>query len=162
MRRYHRWLSVLAGLFILWIATTGSIVQFSRMTAPAEQRPAAAAPGQSVTADPDRDSDASADTDRDSDGPAAATPAATSPAAATPPAEARPKRSPQQEFIHFVTELHSGEEFGFAGQLISLVSGLALVFFAISGLWMYIQMFRGRLAKVDSGGKVRGGKWFWS
>jgi uncharacterized iron-regulated membrane protein len=126
MRKYHRWLAVLFGAFILWIAATGAIVQFSRMTVAEEPR---------------------------AEGPREAGP----PAAQAAP----PKRSPEREFIHFVTELHSGEEFGMTGQIVSLVSGVALVFFALSGLYMYIQMFRGRLRKVDGNGKVRGGRWFW-
>ena len=47
------------------------------------------------------------------------------------------------------------------GTVISLLSGLALFFFAFSGLWMYVQMWRGRLARVEQGKKVRGGKLFW-
>ena len=104
MRRYHRWLSVVFGLFILWISATGLIVQAGRLYTSGESERAEAAE---------------------------AAPAAASPAV-------RPPRSPADEFVHFVTELHSGEEFGLAGQLIGLVSGAALVFFAVSGLWMYI------------------------
>ena len=132
IRRYHRWLSVVAGLFILWIAVTGSIVQFSRMTAPEQERPAAGAP---APADPDE-----------------AAPAA--------PAKRLPRDSTRQ-FIHFVTDLHSGATFGLAGQIVSLISGLALIFFAISGLWMYIELLRGRLVRAGKGVKVRGGKYFW-
>ena len=124
MRRYHRWLAILFGAFILWIAATGSIVQFSRMNVGEEPRPAAAAQ---------------------------------SPA----PEAKRPPLSPERQFIHFVTELHSGEQFGMAGQIVSLVSGLTLIFFALSGLYMYIQMWRGRLARTEAGKAVRGGRWFW-
>ena len=122
MRKYHRWLSILVGLFILWIAATGSIVQFSRMTAPAPPRPAiaGAADGPSARAE-----------DGDE-----ATPALVG--------KAKPPEDATRQFIHFVTELHSGEEFGITGQIVSLISGLALIFFAISGLWMYIQMYRRR------------------
>lgn len=137
MRRYHRWLSVIVGIFILWIAGTGAIVQFSRMTAPAAPRPPASAPAAALQ-------------DADEAPPASASGEA-----------ARPAPDATKEFIHFVTELHSGEEFGLAGQLISLLSGLSLLFFAGSGLYMYIQLFRGRLAKIEAGRRVRGGKWFW-
>ena len=51
--------------------------------------------------------------------------------------------------------LHSGEEFGPVGQAISILSGFALLFFAISGLWMYIRMWRERAER-----KARR-RWFW-
>jgi uncharacterized iron-regulated membrane protein len=110
MRRYHRWVAVVFGIFILWIAATGAITQGARLYASGEKARNAAA------------------------------------GIVTPPvAEApRPPQSPARQFVHFITDLHSGERFGVAGQLISLVSGLALLFFAFSGLWMYVQMFRAR------------------
>jgi uncharacterized iron-regulated membrane protein len=110
MRTYHRWLSVIFGLFILWIAATGVITQGARLYSASQLHPAASAPAP----------------------------------AARPPEAARPPQSPLKKFVHFVTELHSGEQFGIVGQLISLVAGLALIFFAISGMWMYLQMFRRR------------------
>ena len=69
-----------------------------------------------------------------------------------------PPQSPNRKFLKLVTDLHSGEQFGLAGQLVSLVIGLALLFLAGSGLWMYIRMFRARAAKARAPG---GGKWFW-
>ena len=118
MRSYHRWLSVIFGLFILWIAATGVITQGARLYASGEPERARAAAQASAVKPPAP--------------------------AAKPPEAARPPQTPLKKFVHFVTELHSGEQFGIAGQLISLVSGLALVFFAFSGLYMYIQMFRRR------------------
>ena len=50
---------------------------------------------------------------------------------------------------------HAGEEFGPAGTAISILSGFALLFFAFSGLWLYIRMWRERAAR---GAKDR---WFW-
>jgi len=38
---------------------------------------------------------------------------------------------------------------------------LALALFSFSGLWLYIQMWRGRLSRVEQGKTVRGGKFFW-
>ena len=43
--------------------------------------------------------------------------------------------------------LHSGEQFGPAGVIVSILSGLSLFFFAVSGLWMYVQLWRGRLVR---------------
>ena len=69
-----------------------------------------------------------------------------------------PPPSPNRQFLKLVTDLHSGEQFGLAGQLASLVIGLALLFLAGSGLWMYVNMARARLAKQRA---PSGGKWFW-
>lgn len=143
IRRYHRWLSVVAGIFILWIAGTGTIVQFSRLAAP--ERPTAEAVEAPTTP-------AEARLPGTADGPVAA--------AASGPAET-PAPDATAQFIHFMTELHSGEEFGIAGQVIGLLSGLALLFFGVSGVYMYVQMFRGRLVKVKEGKSLRGGKYFW-
>ena len=124
MRTYHRWLSVIFGLFILFIAITGVVTQGARLYASGEQeRARAAAPAFTVEQSEEAEQAAPA---------------------AKPPEAARPPQTPLKKFTHFVTELHSGEEFGIAGQLVSMVSGLALIFFAFSGLWMYIQMFRRR------------------
>jgi uncharacterized iron-regulated membrane protein len=81
-------------------------------------------------------------------------------AAAAAPRPAQAPAAPQsanRKFLKLVTDLHSGEQFGLAGQLVSLVTGLALLFLAGSGLWMYVQMFRARAARV----RASGGKWFW-
>ena len=75
----------------------------------------------------------------------------------------RPKAKPTgaRAWVGWFHRIHSGNEFGPVGTIISLLSGLALFFFALSGLWMYIQMYRGRMVRVESGGSVRGGRWFW-
>ncbi len=84
------------------------------------------------------------------------------PAAAPATTEApRPKPTPLRAFIHTVTDLHSGEALGKTGQAISLVTGLALIFFAGSGLFMYVELYRGRMVRVRAGKRVPGGRWFW-
>jgi len=60
-------------------------------------------------------------------------------ACATKPA--KPKRSALGEFGHTVKAIHSGETFGVVGTVLNIGSGLALIFFAISGFWMYLQMW---------------------
>lgn len=137
MRRYHRWLSIMFGVFLLWISATGMLSQDARMIAAGEPQAAGAPAG--------------------GDGDEAARPAD----AAAPADAARPPQTPLRAFIHEVTELHSGEALGPVGQAISLLSGLALFFFAGSGLWMYIELFRGRMVRVRDGKPVRGGKFFW-
>jgi uncharacterized iron-regulated membrane protein len=44
MRKWHRWLSVIFGVFLLFIATTGVLSQFAALKADSEPRPVAAAP----------------------------------------------------------------------------------------------------------------------
>ena len=44
MRNIHRWLSVIFGIFILWIAVTGLLSQFGALYRDAQPQPAAAAP----------------------------------------------------------------------------------------------------------------------
>jgi len=123
IRNWHRWLALVFGAFILWIATTGVLTQGARIIASSQPRPAEPAP----------------------------------PAAEAP----RPKPTPLRAFIHTVTDLHSGEALGKTGQAISLLSGLALVFFAGSGLYMYVELYRGRMVRVRAGKRVQGGRWFW-
>ena len=46
MRKYHRWLSVLFGVFLLWISATGVLSQIGKLVNDGgfeEQRPAPAA-----------------------------------------------------------------------------------------------------------------------
>jgi uncharacterized iron-regulated membrane protein len=57
-----------------------------------------------------------------------------------------PPRSPAKQWEVWFKHLHSGETFGPVGAVISILSGFALMFFAVSGLWMYWQMWRRRVA----------------
>ena len=132
MRTYHRWLSVLFGLFILFIAVTGLLSQIGSLVNnngfeddEAGERQAAAA---------------------------AATPAFACPADMT----CRPKRvaKPGEWNVGFLHHIHSGEQFGPVGVILSLLSGIALIFFAFSGLWMYIQMFRRRAHRSSHPKKI--------
>jgi hypothetical protein len=70
----------------------------------------------------------------------------------------RPKAAPDsaRAWVGFMHHLHSGEEFGPVGTALAMLSGAALIFFAFPGLWLYIQMFRGR-----AGSAKRGGRFFW-
>lgn len=43
-----------------------------------------------------------------------------------------------------IDHLHDGEYFGNTGRVISLLMGVALFFFFVSGIWMYWQMLRAR------------------
>jgi hypothetical protein len=131
MRRYHRWLSALFGVFLLWIAVTGVVSQVPMW-------------GEMLGGEGD-------------DGPSVA-----AVASATPPGfkcpetmVCRPKPSGSKSWIGFVHHLHSGETFGPIGTLIASLSGLAMVFFAFSGLWMYTRMWSHRRTNNHKPG------WFW-
>lgn len=51
------------------------------------------------------------------------------------------KRTPLGEWNHWFKKLHSGEALGPVGIAINAASGLALLFFAGSGFWMYLSMW---------------------
>ena len=168
MRRYHRWLSVLFGLFLLWISVTGVLSQvaalvanggFERESMERGTRQMAAA-GQAIMpaarAHEEEEAPAPKPALKPAPGPAALAPA---PAAFVCPADmtCKPKAAPDpaRAWVGYLHHLHSGEEFGPAGVVISILSGLAMVFFAFSGLWMYLRMWSHRRSNNHKPG------WFW-
>ncbi len=132
MRKWHRWLALVFGAFLLFIAITGVASHLAAMAARGsifedeknEARPMQSAP--------------------------TATPVTTPTGPEAVPA-APPKANPKRKLVGFLHHLHSGEEFGPVGVVISLLSGLAMIFFSISGLWLYYDMYI-RRAKVGRGG----------
>ena len=136
MRKWHRWVAVLFGVFLLWISATGVLSQIGSIVNQGglveKDRPQSAAPV----------------------GP----PGFTCPDSMI--CRPRPTK-PSGWNVGLLHHLHSGEQFGPVGTIISILSGLSLFFFAFSGLWMYIQMWRGRLARTEQGKTVRGGRFFW-
>ena len=156
MRKWHRWISVFFGVFLLWISVTGVLSQvgslvnnggFEKETAERGRQEVAAAERAAVPA-------AQA---HDDEGPAAAAFVCPADMICRP----KPARKPGQWNVGLLHHLHSGEQFGPFGVVISILSGLALLFFSFSGLWMYIQMLRGRLSLAKTGKKLRGGRFFW-
>ena len=135
MRKYHRWLAILFGVFLLWISATGVLSQIGTLVNnggfedEARERAEAVLPEGFVCPE-------------------------------TVTCRPKPATAPKWN-VGYLHHIHSGEEFGPVGVVISMMSGLALFFFALSGLYMYIQMWRGRLVRVEQGKTVRGGKWFW-
>ncbi len=113
MRKWHRWLSVLFGVFILFIATTGLLSHGAALYRDSLPEPFAAVPAGFVCPET---------------------------------MNCRPKPDPDGAgaWVSFFHHLHAGEEFGPAGTAISILSGFALLFFAFSGLYMYIEMYRRR------------------
>ena len=136
MRKYHRWLSVLFGIFLLWIAATGVMIQFAELRADSEKAqhepPSAEAVAGAIRGAPA--------------------------GFVCPPAltcRPTPKPNVAHDWSEWLMHLHSGESFGVAGTAISILSGLALLFFSFSGLWMYTRMW---LNRTERGTKP---KWFW-
>ncbi len=122
MRKWHRWLSVIFGAFLLFIATTGVMTQLASLKAGGEPR--AAAPAGFVCPQ-------------------------------TMICRPRPDPNGAGAWVGYLHHLHSGEEFGPVGVTISILSGLALIFFSVSGLWLYIRMWRERSRRAQKPG------WFW-
>ncbi len=124
MRKWHRWVSVLAGVFLLWISITGVLSQVPIW-------------GEQFGGEEEE----------------SAQEAKIPPGFVCPESMmCRPKKKPSGGLnIGLIHHLHSGETFGPLGTIIATLSGLALVFFSFSGLWMYIEMFR-RRGKADKKG----------
>ena len=129
MRKWHRWLSTVFALFLLWIAVTGVLSQIVPLFGGEEdhQKPVAASPG--------------------------TTPAFVCPADYT--CRPKAKAGGAKALVGLLHHLHSGESFGPAGVVIATLSGFAMVFFAFSGLWMYVQMWRNRQRRALAP------RWFW-
>ena len=84
---------------------------------------------------------------------------------AAPPTGASTKDTEQLHQLGYAQELRRGmktfSNFAVSFTIISILSGCSLFFFAFSGLWMYVQMWRGRLSLSQTGKKLRGGRFFW-
>ncbi|MBC2669322.1 PepSY domain-containing protein [Novosphingobium piscinae] len=113
MRKWHRWLVVFFGAFLLWISITGLLSQVVPWFLPKPDRAAAAAQVPAGFVCPET-------------------------------MNCRPKPPKGGSIIGTLHHLHSGESFGPVGVAIATLSGLAMVFFTISGIWMYVQMWANR------------------
>ena len=117
MRKWHRWISLFFGIFMLFIAATGILSHAAALwpepVQTAEQLAAMEPPAGFVCPEGWR---------------------------CMPPRNSEGFGSLTGFFHH----LHSGEEFGPVGTAISILSGFALLFFAFSGLWLYFQMWANR------------------
>ena len=155
MRKYHRWLAVVFGVFLFWIALTGFGIQLVTLTQGGEDEGHEAQ--EALDAQAGKFAlipQAMAHGDEEHEAATPANPqAAGAPADFACPAEwtCRPPVAKEQheaeEALEFVMHLHSGEAFGPIGTWISIASSIALAFFAFSGIWMYVQMWRGRKGK---------------
>lgn len=127
MRKWHRWLSVLFGVVLLWVAVTGLLSQiplWGEAFGGKDERPAAAAAVPAGFKCPE-----------------------TMICRPKPPKGAFPSG--------LVHHLHSGESLGAFGTIVFTLAGFAMVFFAVSGLWLYVRMWDHR--------RKRGVQpaWFW-
>ena len=130
MRKWHRWLSLFFGVVLIFVTVTG-LLHYAAVWWPAAEPPPEAI-------------------------------AATAPPAGWECPEGWRCRPPSPEGSNVLREnlglihhLHAGSEGGIWGEIIVMLSGLALLFFCVSGLWMYVQMWRQR---AQRGAKDR---WFW-
>ena len=172
MRKVHRWLAVVFGIFLLWISATGFLSQVGTLVnnggfeeeVAARGTAQAAAIGAAIVP-PARahegEHDNQAELARPAPGAAVAPAASTFTCPADMTCRAKRVAKPGEWNVGYLHHLHSGEEFGPVGVIISMLSGLALFFFAASGLYLYIQMYRGRLVRVEQGKSIRGGRIFW-
>jgi hypothetical protein len=60
------------------------------------------------------------------------------------PQAKREMPGPMKQWNRIFKHIHSGEYFGPFGIFINIIAGIALLFFAVSGMWMYLSMFRRR------------------
>lgn len=127
MRKWHRWLSVFFGIFLIWIAATGVLSQVAVLWPTGVSEPAAASAPPAGFECPKG-------------------------WRCMPPRPEGGMRSLVGTFHH----LHSGETFGPIGTAISLLSGVAMLFFAGSGVWLYVQMWRNRARRSLKP------RWFWN
>ena len=153
MRRYHRWLAIVFGILIIWIAATGLMSHGAALVRDAQgPAAAAAAPGAIVPAAQAHEGM-----------PATNMATAAAPAGFVCPdnmtCRVKPHPDSTSAWVSYLHHLHAGEEFGAIGTTLSILSGFALLFFAISGLYMYLELYRGRLMRTGNG--ANGGKWFW-
>ncbi|MDE2339971.1 MAG: PepSY domain-containing protein [Alphaproteobacteria bacterium] len=118
MRKWHRWLGIIFSLLLIFVAGTGIALTAEQWISKGIGKPS---PGLA--------------------GPGGSQPGARPPNISTHPGDSKPDPI---WLHHLLLRLHNGEMFGPVGQLISMVIGLTLLFFAISGMWMYIKMYQQR------------------
>jgi uncharacterized iron-regulated membrane protein len=154
MRKWHRWLAVLFGIFLFWIALTGFGIQLLTLTQgdgdEHEEHQAANAPAGGGAKFALVTPALAHGDDEDEAAPVANPQAAGAPVGFACPEgwSCRPPMPKAENDAHeaeeFVMHLHSGEAFGPLGTFISIASSLALLFFSFSGMWMYLKMWRAR------------------
>jgi uncharacterized iron-regulated membrane protein len=122
MRKWHRWLSLFFGIFMLWMSVTGVLSQIVPLT----QAQPAGRDGKSAPINISK----------------------LLPAFVCPDDVAcRPKQPKGRKHRGLLHHLHSGETFGPLGVDLSTLTGFTLMFFSLSGIWLYVQMWRFRKSR---------------
>ncbi len=135
MRHWHRWMGIGFALFMLVIGVTGVAVQVLDSIGSKESKPA-----QAISAPAGAAASVS-----DHGAPQAGVAVAVQGEAAEK-APKRPKMTGLRAWSHWLKDIHSGKEFGPVGTIVSILSGVVLIFFSVSGAWMYWTMFTKRKA----------------
>lgn len=123
MRRFHRWFGLITGIFMALIAATGVGMQVLDLTQGDQHGgggPPPAGQMQMQQAGPPGTPAGAPQGDHDGGLPGG--------------------MSLRQTLDH----IHDGEFIGNTGRVLSLIFGLSLFFFSVSGIWMYWQMFKAR------------------
>lgn len=118
MRKWHRWLSVFFAIVMVWVAVTGLLhylVVWSPPVEPTAEQLATQVPPEGFVCPEGWN--------------------------CSPP---RIQVEGYRGMLGLFHHLHSGQELGFWGEVIVMLSGFALVFYTFSGVWMYVQMWRNR------------------
>lgn len=118
MRKWHRWISLLTSIIMGFIALTGLLLQldlYASGTAPPAKRPPAVVAG--------------------------AAPSASAPR----PATSNKAWIPGFESQHYLLQdLHAGYFMGHFGRAFSMLMALGLLTLSITGIVMYVQLYKSR------------------
>lgn len=137
MRRYHRWMSSIAAVLLLYVALTGTVTSFVQFLDPAAVAPVGGPGGPPPPGEPG----------------AGPPPGGPGPGAGP---EGRPPGPPEPSspIVALSTELqkwHKGNIVGKPGQWIVLLTGFVFLALAITGLLMYLQIWRARRKQGKQG-----------
>ena len=170
MRKIHRWLSILAALFLLVVATTGVILQAQKLTGEDEDHDAEEHEALSVTAD--AYASMLTVTLQAAQARAPSTPISSielrmtgeePEGVVTYPGEpgrqivvdardGKVLKDEEHEGESIFMRIHSGEIFGEPGVVMGLLWGSALVILSLTGIIMYITLYRQRRKASGKGG----------
>jgi len=156
MRRYHRWMSTIVAVFVLYIAATGTVTSFVQFLDPAAVAPVGG-PGGPPPAGGGPEAAGGPGAPPPGGGPeASGGPGSQPPPGGSggpeggPPAPPEPS-SPIVALSGELQHWHKGEIAGKPGQWIVLAAGFVFLALAITGALMYLDMWRNRRKQGRSG-----------
>lgn len=118
MRKWHRWLGIVFSLFLIVVSVSGVAIHVEKLVNTGSLTEHAPLPGE--IAGPPR-------------GPGAVP---ISPGG----------KMPDPRLHKLLIKIHDGTFAGLFGAILSIVTGCALLFFSVSGVWMYVTMWERRKA----------------